>query len=375
MKSEKPLGGRIFTIPFTIFFIIALISLYFLGKRFVLGLGAVTNLNDGYPWGIWITYDVVVGTAFACGGYATALLIYVFNKREYHPLMKSAILTSLLGYTMSSVAVFLDVGRYWQLYNIFLPWYGNVNSVLFEVALCIAVYTFVLWFEFAPTILAKFNLEKLQAALNKIMFILIALGVLLPTMHQSSLGSLMIVAGHKLYPLWWSSFLPLLYLISAVMMGYAVVMVESSISTLRYKLPDETEILGKIAKVLALLAGIFLVLRICDIALRGHFELIFKGDLLGNIFIIENVLLIVPVCMLAIPSNRKKPRVLFLSALSMMFSGGLLRFNSYLVGFNPGNGWHYFPAAPEIIITLGIIAIEIMVYIWCIKRLPVFQKA
>ena len=112
-------------------------------------------LSDGYPWGMWIVYDVVTGTAIACGGYAMAILVYVFNKGQYHPLVRSALLASMFGYTLASVSIFFDVGRYWQMYNIFLPWYANTNSVMFEVAACIATYVLVMWLEFSPAFFEK----------------------------------------------------------------------------------------------------------------------------------------------------------------------------------------------------------------------------
>ena len=374
MKKEHPLGGRIFTPTFLFCLLILLIALFFIAKRFMYGLGAVTNMSDGYPWGLWIAFDVVVGTAFGCGGYAMAIMIYLFNKGEYHPLIRPALATSLFGYSLAGLAVFIDVGRYWQMYNIFLPWYFNPNSVLLEVALCIGAYVLVLWIEFTPAFLEKLGFDNAKASLEKIMFIFIALGILLPTMHQSSLGTMMVVAGSKLSPLWWTGLLPLLFLISCIFMGYAIVIFESSVTAQRFKLPDETHLLGKVSGVMAYLIGAYLVVRFADVAIRGHLGLAFKGDLQGNMFLLENLLLVVPMCFLFIPANRSRARVLFLSAISIVLAGALYRFNCYLIGFNPGEGWRYFPAAGEIVITLGIVSLEIMAFLWFIKRLPIYRK-
>jgi Ni/Fe-hydrogenase subunit HybB-like protein len=375
MKEEQPLGGKILTPTFLFCLLLFLISLLFIGKRFIYGLGAVTHMSDGYPWGIWIAFDVVVGTAFGCGGYAMALLIYVFNKGEYHPLLRPALMTSLLGYTLAGVAVVIDVGRYWQVYNIFLPWYINPNSVLLEVALCVGAYVFVLWVEFSPMFLTKPGAEKTRAGLKKIMFIFIALGILLPTMHQSSLGTVMVLAGNKLSPLWWTGLLPLLFLISCIFLGYAIVVFESSISAQRYTLPDETHLLGKLSAVIAWLIAVYLAVRFADVAIRGHLNLAFKGDLLGNMFLLENLLLLIPMCILFVPANRRKAPVLFLSAVSIVLAATLYRFNCYIIGFNPGDGWKYFPAFGEIFISIGIVALEIMAFLWFIKRLPVYRRA
>jgi len=375
MKEEQPLGGKILTPTFMFCLLILLISFLFIAKRFMYGLGAVTNMSDGYPWGIWIAFDVVVGTAFGCGGYAMAILIYLFNKGEYHPLIKPALATSLFGYSLAGLAVFFDVGRYWQIYNIFLPWYMNPNSVLLEVALCIGAYVAVLWIEFTPVFLQKLGAGSAKKSLEKIMFIFIALGILLPTMHQSSLGTLMVVAGNKLSPLWWTGLLPLLFLISCIFMGYAIVISEASATGRRFNLPDETHLLGKVSAVMAYLIAVYLVIRFADVAIRGHLGLAFNGDLKGNMFLLENLLLLVPMCILFIPANRNNARLLFLSAVSIVLSGALYRFNTYLIGFDPGAGWKYFPAAGEILITLGIVSIEIMAFLWFIKKLPVYHRA
>ncbi|MGA8178510.1 MAG: Ni/Fe-hydrogenase cytochrome b subunit [Desulfobacterales bacterium] len=375
MKTEQPLEGKILTPTFLICGLLFLISLIFMAKRFIYGLGAVTNMSDGYPWGIWIAFDVVIGTALGCGGYAMALLVYVFNKGEYHSLLRPALMTSLFGYTLAGVAVVLDVGRYWQLYNIFLPWHMNPNSVLLEVALCVGAYVAVLWIEFSPTFLTKFGADNAKGFMNKIMFVFIALGILLPTMHQSSLGTVMVIAGSKLSPLWWTQLLPVLFLISCIFLGYAIVVVESSITGSQYRIHNESQLLGKVSGVMAWLIAIYLVVRFVDLGMRGHLDLAFRGDLMGNMFLLENLLLIVPMAILFVPANRKNKRVMFLCAVSIVLAAAILRFNTYIIGFDPGNGWHYFPSAGEIFISLGIVSLEIMAFLYFIKRLPIYRRS
>lgn len=371
MEESKPIGGKILTKPFMVLMVFGLVAAYYLAKRFIYGIGAVTNMNDGYAWGIWIAYDVVVGTALGCGGYAMAILVYVLNKWEYHPLIRPAVLTSLFGYTMAAVSVFIDIGRYWQMYNVFLPQYINVNSVLLEVALCIALYTGVLWIEMAPAYLEQTKADNLRKKLNKVIFVFIALGILLPTMHQSSLGSVLLIAGNKLSPLWHTGFLPLLFIISVITMGYSTVVLESVISSVGLKRPFETPILKKIAGIIPWLIAVYLAIRFGDLLVRGQLGLAFKGDLKGNMFLLENILYIVPMLMLFVPSNRSKPQSLFVSSALMLLAGAIYRFNAYLVGFNPGTEWLYFPSFSEIMITLGIISIEIMGYLIIVKKVPV----
>lgn len=372
MNKGEPAGGRVLTAPFKLCMFLGAVALFFLAMRFLFGLGAVTHMNDGYPWGIWIAWDVVVGTALGCGGYSMALIVYFFNRGEYHPLVRPALLSSVLGYSLSGFSVFIDVGRYWQMYNIFMPWHANPNSVLLEVAVCIATYSLVLWLEFSPVILTKLNLENLNRKLGKAMFFIIAVGMLLPTMHQSSLGSIMIIAGKKLSPLWWSPFLPLFFLMGAVTMGYAFVVIESSVTTSRHKAPDESHLLEKITRLFPWLIGVYLSLRFSDLAYRGQLGLALKGDLNGNLFLAENILFAVPIVTALFP-GRKSKRTVFFSALSLLLAGTLYRLNTYIIGFNPGSQWSYFPSAPEILVTLGIVSAELMAYLWFIKRFPVFS--
>jgi Ni/Fe-hydrogenase subunit HybB-like protein len=372
MHEFKPLGGKIFTKPFKVLLVFALIGIYFIIKRYFFGIGAVSNLNDGYPWGLWIVYDVVTGTAIACGGYAMAMLVYIFNRGQYHPMIRSALLASMFGYTLAGVSIYIDVGRWWQLHQIFMPQYANLNSVMVEVAVCVATYVFVMWIEFSPTFFeGKAGNEKTLKILNKVMFFFIALGVLLPTMHQSSLGSLMIVAGQKLSPLWQSgALLPLLFLITAITMGYAIVIFESIFSALGLKRPMETDMLAKISAIIPKLLLVFLIIRFGDLIWRGAFsDMAF--DLKSIMFIFENVLYIYPVVVLFSAAKRRIPKYLFLSAVSMLLAGAVYRFNTFLIGFNPGGGYHYFPAFSEIMITVGIIAIEIMAYLVFVKKFPV----
>ena len=370
MSTYKPLGGKIWTKPFIFMSTIAFIALYLLGKRFIFGLGEVTNLSHGYPWGMWIVYDVLVGTAIGCGGYAMALLVYVLNKGQFHPLVRPAIMTSMFGYTLAGVSIFVDVGRYWQLYNVFLPWYANLNSIMFEVAFCVATYVLVLWIEFTPVFLEKWK-PILIPKLNKIIFIFVAIGVLLPTMHQSSLGTLMVIAGDKVSNLWQTGWLPVTFLLSSILIGFGMVIFESFYSSLAFKRPLETKLLAQLAKFVAWVLAAYTLFRFGDLIWRGALGNAFAGDLNGWMFILESLLFIVPLVLLFMESQRTNAKILLYSAVMLVLGGALLRFNTFLIGFNPGDGWHYFPSISEILITLGIISIEIMAYLVFVKKLPV----
>lgn len=378
MAHNEPIHGDVVTKPFLALAAVALAGVVLIAYRYLYGLGAVTNLSDGYPWGLWITYDVLVGTALGCGGYAMAFLVYIFNRWEYHPLVRSAVLTGVFGYSLAGFAIFMDIGRYWNGYKLFLPWQINFTSVLMEVALCIAVYVVVLWLELAPTILEGFphssRAQTYKRRLVRWLPVIVALGVLLPSMHQSSLGTLMIIAGHKLSPLWQSGFLPFYFLISALTMGFAVTVFESILASLMFKRPFETPLLSKIAGVVGWLIGFYLVLRFGELVFRGHPGLVFNGNLQGYMFILENLFYVIPVLLIAIPGLRHNLRWLFVAAGFILAAGALFRFNSFLIGYDPGPGWTYFPALPEVLITLGIIALELMGYLYFVKRFPVLPK-
>ena len=375
MLQSKAIGGPIWTKPFKILTVFAVIGIVLILKRYLFGLASVTNLNDGYPWGLWITYDVVTGTAIACGGYAMALLVYIFNRGQYHPLVRSALLASMFGYTLAGVSIYIDVGRWWQLHNIFLPAYANINSVMFEVAFCVAAYVMVMWIEFSPAFFeGRPGQEKKLKFVNRFMIIFIALGVLLPTMHQASLGSMMIIGGDKLSALWQTMFLPMLFLITAVAMGYGMVVFESMFSSIGLKRPLETSLLSKISVLVPRLLLAFFIIRYADLIWRGAIGEIVAFDLNSIMFIIENLIYLYALVILWSEKNRKIPYKLFSGAVAMVLAGALYRFNTYMIGYNPGNGYSYFPSFQEIMITVGIIAIEIMAYLIIVKKFPVLPE-
>ena len=305
LTEWESLGGKVVTKPFLVLAALAVIGVILILYRYAAGLGAVTNLSDGYPWGIWITYDVLVGTALGCGGYAMAILVYAFNRWEYHPVVRSAVLTSVFGYSLAGLAIFLDIGRYWNGYKLFLPWTVNFNSVLVEVALCIAAYVVVLWIELLPAVLEGYPKTPrpwpTRQRLERWLPVIAAVGILLPTMHQSSLGTLMIIAGYKLSPLWQTGLLPLFFLLSAIAMGFAVTAFESILSSLAFKRPFETPMLAKLSRFMAWLIVVYLVIRFADLLFRG--APVFTSGFLSFMFILENLLYLVPVLLMANPAG------------------------------------------------------------------------
>jgi Ni/Fe-hydrogenase subunit HybB-like protein len=378
--ASTPVGGRILTRSFMILAGFAGIAAVLLAWRFMFGLGTTTALNDGYPWGLWIAFDVVVGTAIACGGYAVALMVYVLNRGQYHPLVRSALVTSALGYTLAGLSVVIDLGRWWNVYGVPIKfWEWNLNSILLEVALCIMLYMLVLWLELSPAFLEKgreaanprvrsFS-ERALPRINKAMPWLIALGMLLPTMHQSSLGSLMMLAGPRLHALWLTPLLPLLFLVSCLAMGYGAVIIESTLSTRAFRRPSEARALASLGRPIAIVIALYVGIRVVDLFMRGQLGLLLLADRYSFLFALEIGLLLVGAALLY------RPQVdvgrLMRAALLVLVGGTLYRFSTFLFAFDPGPGWAYFPAAAEIMITVGLVSAEIMAYIAIIKTFPI----
>lgn len=384
MNSHLPraLGGKIVTRPYKLLVGLFALAMLLIAWRMVAGLGATTAMNDGYPFGLWIAFDVVTGTALACGGYAMAILIYVFNKGKYHPLIRPAILTSALGYSIAGFSVAIDVGRPWLIWRV--PVYGwrwNFNSALLEVALCIMAYVVVLWIELAPAFLEKWrNAPKPRLAsivgktadrLDRLLPWIVALGVLLPTMHQSSLGTMMLLAGDKLHPLWNTPLLPLEFLVGCILMGYGAVTIESCLGSLLFKRRPETAMLAKLSFAAAVTLWLFVLIRLTDLIVRDQTEAMFAGDLYSTMLWLELCLLLIPGIAYFWPGVRTKIRHLFSGAVLVVLAGAIYRFDTYLVGYNPGNNWSYFPAVPEQLVTLGLVAFEVAAYVLIVKRFPI----
>lgn len=384
MSYAKPtsVGGRFWSPRTALLAVIAAIGLGLIAWRFAVGLGASTGLNDGYPWGIWIAFDVVSGTALACGGYAVALMVYIFNKGKYHPLVRPALLTSALGYSVAAVGIVIDVGRPWLIYRIpisFGKW--NLDSALLEVALCVMAYLVVLWIELSPAFLEKWSESSNQgwakfagglgAFMEKSLIWIIALGIVLPTMHQSSLGTVIMLAGPRLHGLWHTGWLPFLFLVSCIAMGYAVVVMESTLSSRAFGREREDKMLGSLSGMISGLLFFFVLFRLGDIIIAGKTDLLLKSGMLSVLFWIETALFLLPAIGLASGKGKSSPGCLFRMAFMLIMGGILYRFDAYMVAFNPGPGWSYFPSIPETVITLGLVALEILVFILLVRNFPI----
>jgi Ni/Fe-hydrogenase subunit HybB-like protein len=378
-RAHAPVGGEFWT-PFslTLAWVVAVGGVMAVW-RFAAGLAAVSNLNDGYPWGIWIAFDVVTGTALGCGGYAVALLVYILNKGEYHPLVRPALLTSLLGYGLAVLAVAIDLGRPWELWKVPVYFWRWSHSPQLEVALCVATYVLVVFLELSPAAFEKWRTspdtglrsfaKKSMAVVGKAMPFIIALGLLLPTMHQSSLGTMMLLPGPRLHPLWFTPWLPFLFLVNCFLMGIGIVMIESHAAASAFARRRETAMLGSLGRVAAWVGWFFIAFRLVDLAIGGKLALL--ASWYGLAVVAELVLVAAGAAILTSEPKHRSPGSQVLAGMLLCVGGAAYRFNVYLVGFRPGSHWSYFPAVPELLITFGIVALEILLYVAAVRTFPI----
>ncbi|MDR2838014.1 MAG: Ni/Fe-hydrogenase cytochrome b subunit [Azonexus sp.] len=370
-----PVGGSLFNAATFVCGVLIAVMVAVLFTRFLFGLGAVTHINDGYPWGIWVVVDVIIGSAFACGGLSVAMLVYIFNKGQYHPLVRPALLASLFGYTLAGVGVIFDLGRWWNFWHILWPGYSNPHSVMLEVAVCITAYIIVMWLEFSPVFFEKWGLRDAKRKLNKVLFFLIALGTLLPMMHQSSLGTLLVVMGTQIHPLWQTPVVPLLYLLSAITIGYGIVLFESCVAASAYRRAIEVHLLEPLARVMLGVLALFLIVRFGDLAARGALNLAFAPTREAFVFWIETLCSAAPFLLIGAKAARRNPARLFLAGVAIMLGGVFLRLNGFLIGYDTGPGWNYFPSVGELLVTIGMFATEVLGYIIITRRFPVLPRA
>jgi Ni/Fe-hydrogenase subunit HybB-like protein len=367
-------GVSLFT-PFSLVLsLLVLIAGVVLLKRLIYGLGDVSNLSAGYPWGLWVTWDLIIGSALGCGGFAMAMLIYAFNQGHYHPLMRPALVGSLLGYLLAGSAAVIDMGRWWQFYNLLLPWHWNFSSVMLETGLCVTAYMMLLFVEASPMALERFGLERWRKRVASVMWLVISIGILLPFMHQSSLGSILLVVGHKLSPLYNTPWLPLLFVGSVLALGYALVVFEATVVTKSFRLPSEHHLLSRLSQLIGALLAAWLVLRWADLIWRDALGDALAATPLALSFWLENAFALFAAAAFLSPRARRDEVITFLAAVSMMLFAFIYRINAYLIAYTPAvDGYEYFPSVQEILVTMGMVAFEILAYLIIIKTFPVLH--
>ena len=340
--------------------------------RITSGLGGVTNLSDRFPWGIWVGFDVLCGVGLAAGGFTLVAAVHIFNLERYKPIVRPAVLTAFLGYLLVVVALLFDLGRPWNIWHPLIMW--NPRSVMFEVAWCVTLYSTVLALEFVPAVLERFQMKRTLAWLRLISVPLVIGGVILSTLHQSSLGSLFLIVPRKLYPLWYSPMLPVMFFVSAVCAGLAMTIFESWHSSRAFGRQLEMPLLNGMARLLAVFMAVFLTIRFLDLLHRDVLGLLLVNRTETWLFWLECVLMIVPTVLLFSRRVRHNPTALYFMALMVLFGFIANRLNISITGMEAGSGVHYIPRWTEVAITLAICAAGFAVFRWAVLNLPVFQE-
>lgn len=341
--------------------------------RFVFGLGAVTNLSDEWPWGLWIGFDLLCGIALAGGGFSTALIVHVLHRDKYLPVARAALLTSLLGYLVALVSLLLDIGRWFNFWRPFFYW--GYHSVLFEVFWCIAVYTIVQVLEFGEIFFERVKYPSLEKILHSLMPLLLIVGIVLPTLHQSSLGSLYIVAVDRLNPLWWSMMLPFFFVWSAFSLGPAMVTVEGTLAARAYNRSPELPVFSSLTKVTMWMMIVYFVVKVIDLSYRHVWPIAFNGSLESNFFLVEMaVFVLLPIILYAIPSVRNRPWGVFTASLLVVVGVVFNRLNVSLIGMAKSVGAPYFPSIWEFAITIGLWSALILAYCFVVENFSILPR-
>ena len=355
-------------------FVFMLVGIAAMGYRLLFGLGAATGLNDVYPWGFWLGFDVIGGEAMAAGGFVVACAVYVFNWDKYRAIVRPAILTALIGYLMAVIALFLDLGHPWRIWHPAVMW--QVRSVLWLVAVLVILYTLVLGFEAAPAFLERFGRQRMLAAVKRLMAAAVIVGVVLSTLHQASLGAVFLIAGAKMSPLWHSRFLPYMFLVSAVAMGIAMVGIETMLSERAFGHRVDPGIYEGLGRGLRNTLLFYLLCGLAILFTGPGPAAAFSGALEGNMYLLEMLLgVILPLALLA--DRRRladKERLLLVDTL--VVAGVLLnRMNVCLFSMDRYavfRGGGYFPTLPEFLVSLGLVCLGIVLFRAAARHLPLF---
>ena len=341
--------------------------------RFTQGLGASTHLSDQFPWGIWISFDVLCGVMLAAGGFTLTAAVHILNIKRLHSIIRPTILTAFLGYILVSAALMFDLGKP---YNIWHPLImRNPHSVMFEVAYCVMLYTTVLALEFSPIVLERFNLQKPLKVVRAILIPLVIFGVILSTLHQSSLGTLYLIVPEKLHPLWYTPLLPVFFFLSAIAVGLAMTIFESSLSSKHFGLQLELPVLQELGRVLVVVLGVYAILRFEDLANRGVLKLALHPGYEMYLFWLEiSLAIILPLAAAGTARVRSSANGLYLAAVLVVLGFITNRMNVSITGFEGSTGVRYFPKWTELAVTGSIIAAGFALFGLAVKYLPIFPK-
>jgi len=363
----------IFTFGTVILILLVLIGAVVTFIRFAYGLGATTNLSDKVPWGLWIAIDDLSGVALAGGGFTIAAIVYIFNIKKYYPVARAAIFTAFLGYLIVVVALFFDLGRPYRFWHPLVMW--QHHSIMFAVVWCVTLYTTALAVEFSPSVLEVLKMKGLLKIIHFFIIPIVIAGIILSTLHQSSVGAVFLIVPHKLNSLWYTPLLPVMFFISAVMAGLAMVCFESFLSAKVFGKALHKEVLLGLAKIEIFILLIYLVLKITDLVARDAISGAFAGNQEGNMFLIEiGIGVVFPLVLLLVPSVRKSPEAIFILSIFIVIGLIINRTNVSIIGILRGSGGSYFPSFSEFMITIMLIAGGLVAFKLAVKYFNIFPQ-
>lgn len=356
-----------------VFVVLMLAGAYSTFIRFFYGLGASTNLSDQFPWGLWIGFDVLCGVMLAAGGFTLMAAVHILNFKKYKPIARPALLTAFLGYLLVCAALMFDLGKPYNIWHPIIMW--QPRSVMFEVGWCVMLYTTVLTLEFLPIIFEKLRMEKPMRILHAISVPIFILGVILSTLHQSSLGSVYLIVPGKLYPLWYTPLLPVFFWLSAIAVGLAMTIFESTMSARHFNHALEAPLIRGLGRGLLIVLGVYATLRFLDLIKDGNISYAFMPTTEAAMFWVEIALaLLIPIGALLIPKVRDNALSLYLIAISVVSGFVLNRLNVAITGMERASGVSYVPKWTEVSITLAIVAFGVFVFTLAVKYLAIFHE-
>ena len=362
-KHSFPIGTLILSA-------LAVLSLPVFIHRYINGLGAISNLSDGRPWGLWISLDLYCGVALAAGGFTLAGVVYIFGREKYHPVVRPAILTAFLGYQLVIFALLVDLGQPWYIWHAIIYW--NIHSPLFEVAVCVMTYTAVLALEFSPAVFERLNWHVPLRIIRAIQIPLVIAGVVLSTLHQSSLGSMLLMMPETLNALWYTPVLPLFFLLSAIAVGPAVVIFESTLSTRAFGHKLDLDVLSGLGRAIPYVLGLYLLLKLVDLMVAGEIGLLFSGYPENVLWWAEVIIgVILPIILFSMSSVQQSRSKLFWCAMLVVAGLVLNRFNVSMLALGMRPGFTYFPHWMELAISVGLIADALLVIQLAHRLLPI----
>lgn len=380
LKSELKPRGKVLT-PFNMISApIILLGIILIVIRFAYGLGAVSNVSQEIPWGLWKGFNVVTGVAFAGGAYVVTFMVYILNMKKYHSIVRATVINGFLAYVFYAGALIIDLGKPWNIIN---PIIGNsfgVSSVLFLVAWHFILYMIAQLIEFSPAIAEWIGAKRARKILSGMTIAAVIFGITLSTLHQSGLGALYLMAKEKIHPLWYSEFIPILFFVSSIFAGLSMVIFEGSISQKVFhdQISEENKkshksILHGLSNICAVSMFAYFFLQIIVLIHGKNLHLI--PTKMGYWYLTEMLgFVLLPMLMFFYSYRKQNIKLIRWAAIITMIGIVMNRLNISIIGFRWDAATHYYPSWQEVIISLTIIFVEVWIFRWIVRRLPVLRE-